>query len=76
MKQHVCIQDIVLFVYGCVLCRGLLKDGVASAANVVYRQHYTGCIDNGMASWVLVDAAGNSSTVFETRNSQLQEVWR
>ena len=46
---------------------GLVKS-VASAANVVYRRHYTGCVDNGMASWVLVDAAGNSSTVFETRN--------
>ena len=44
-------------------------------ANVVYRRHYTGCVDNGMASWVLVDDAGNSSTVFKTLNGQLQEVW-
>ena len=61
------------------LCRGLLIDvprhGVASVANVVYRRHYTGCVDNGMASWVLVDDAGNSSTVFKTLNGQLQEVW-
>ena len=42
---------------------------MASAANVVYRRHYTGCVDNGMASLVLADSAGNSSTVFETRNT-------
>ena len=60
------------------LCRGLLKDvplrGVASAENAVYRRHYTGCVDNGMGSWMLVDDAGNSSTVFKTRNGQLREV--
>ena len=60
------------------LCRGLLKDvplrGVASAENAVYRRHYTGCVDNGMGSGMLVDDAGNSSTVFKTRNGQLQEV--
>ena len=55
------------------LCRGLLKD-VASAENAVYRRHYTGCVDNGMGSWMLVDDAGNSSIVFKTRNGQLQEV--
>ena len=42
------------------LCRGLLIDvprhGVASAANVVYGRHYTGCVDDGKASRVLVDA--------------------
>ena len=43
--------------------------GVASVANVVYRRHYTGCVDDGKASRVLVDAAGNSSIVFETRNT-------
>ena len=52
------------------LCLGLLIDvprhGVASAANVVYGRHYTGCVDDGKASRVLVDAAGNSSTVLET----------
>ena len=57
------------------LCRGLLKDvplrGVASAENAVYRRHYTGCVDNGMGSWMLVDDSGNSSTVFKTRNGQL-----
>ena len=29
---------------------------------------------NGMGSWMLVDDAGNSSTVFKTQNGQLQEV--
>ena len=52
------------------LCRGLLIDvprhGVASAANVVYGRHYTGCVDDGKASRVLVDAADKSSTVFDT----------
>ena len=46
------------------LCRGLLIDvprhGVASAANVVYGRHYTGCVDDGKASRVLVDAADKS----------------
>ena len=35
---------------------------------------YTGCVDNGMGSWMLVDDAGNSSTVFKTRNGQLRKV--
>ena len=42
---------------------------VAFAANVVHRRHYTGCVDNGMASGGLLDAAGISSTVFESRNT-------
>ena len=57
-----------MFLY--YLCRGLLKDvpryGVASEANVVYGRHYTGCVDDGMASRVLVDAADKSSTILET----------
>ena len=51
-----------------------LPRSVASAENAVYRRHYTGCVYNGMGSWMLVDDAGNSSTVFKTRNGQLQEV--
>ena len=49
--------------------KDVLRRGVAFAANVVHRRHYTGCVDDGMASWVLVDAAGNSSTVLNTRNT-------
>ena len=62
-----------MFIGDYCLCRDWSKDvlrrGVASAANVVHRRHYTGCVDNGMASSVLVDAAGNSSTVFDIRNT-------
>ena len=42
------------------------KYNEASAANVVYGRHYTGCVDDGKASRVLVDAADKSSTVLET----------
>ena len=42
---------------------------MASVANVVYGRHYTGCVDDGKASRVLVDAAGKSSIVLETGNT-------
>ena len=47
-----------------------LRHGVAFAASAVHRRHYTGCVDNEMTSRVLVEAAGNSSTVFKTRNTE------
>ena len=66
---------IVRFHYS--LCRGWLKDiprrGVASEANVIYRRHYTGCVDNGMASSVLVDTACHSVVYSDGRAVKQQQ---
>ena len=42
---------------------------MAFAVGAVHRRHHTVCVDNGMTSRVHVDAAGNSSMVFDTRNT-------
>ena len=46
--------EVILYVLDMILCREWLQDvpcrGVAFAANVVCRQHYTGCVDNGVMS--------------------------
>ena len=59
------------------LCRGWFQDvprrGFASAASAVNRQHYTGRVDNGTTIRVLEDAAGHSSTSFESRNTVSSE---